>query len=145
MGEPAMARSPDPREAAELLPLRLIVDGRGRLLPLEEQVDVPFPIRRVYFLLDAPPGTSRGFHTHRRLEQLLVCLSGSCRVVLDDGDWRREYVLDGPTHGLPIGPMVWREIHDFAPGTVVAVLASAPHDEDDYIRSYDEFLREVRR
>jgi hypothetical protein len=124
-------------------PLRVIQDERGRLLSLEEGADVPFTIRRVYFLLGGRPDAPRGFHAHRALEQLIVCVHGSCRVILDDGRERREVRLSDPSRGLFVGAMVWRELHDLSPETVVAVLASAVHDESDYIRDYEVFRKEV--
>lgn len=115
-------------------------DGRGRLVALEAGRDVPFAIERVYFLYETAPGAERGFHAHRSLEQWAVCVSGSCTLVVDDGSERREVRLDAPDKGLYIGAGIWREMHDFSPGAVLMVLASARYDEGDYIRSYDEFL-----
>ncbi|MBA3511526.1 MAG: WxcM-like domain-containing protein [Sphingomonas sp.] len=108
-----------------------------------EAKDVPFPINRVYYIL-AAEGASRGFHAHRRLDQLMICVKGSCRLIVDDGRERREVTLDRPDRGLHIGRMQWREMHDFTADSVVLVLASAPHDEADYIRDYESFLAETR-
>jgi dTDP-4-dehydrorhamnose 3,5-epimerase len=122
--------------------LTLHEDARGALVSIESSVDVPFDIRRVYYLLGRP-GSSRGFHAHKTLRQLMVCVAGSCRVVLDDGRSRSDYVLERPDQALLVEAMMWREMHDFAEGTVLLVLASAHYDEADYIRDYDEFLREA--
>ncbi|WP_276807933.1 sugar 3,4-ketoisomerase [Castellaniella defragrans] len=118
-------------------------DERGSLVALEGQKTVPFAIRRVYYLFGTKEGVSRGFHAHRNLLQVAVCVTGSCRMVLDDGRSREEAVLDSPTRGLFIPNMVWREMHDFTPDCVLLVLASEHYDEADYIRHYDLFLEAV--
>jgi len=115
-------------------------DDRGSLVAMEGQKTVPFPIRRVYYLFDTKKGVSRGFHAHRNLLQIAVCVTGSCRMVLDDGRLREEAVLDSPTRGLMIQNMIWREIYDFTSDCVLLVLASEHYDEADYIRSYSQFL-----
>lgn len=143
MGSDRRASAPRDIQNA-VVPLRVIRDARGGLLALEEGADIPFPIRRVYFLFDPPPGTSRGYHAHRNLEQVMVCVTGRCRVVLDDGTTRVEHLLESPGQGVYVGPMVWRELHELAPGTVVAVLASTHHDEGDYIRDYAAFVARAR-
>ncbi|MEO1319685.1 MAG: FdtA/QdtA family cupin domain-containing protein [Pseudomonadota bacterium] len=121
-------------------------DDRGGLVALEAGAGypVPFDVRRVYYIHSTEPGISRGFHAHRQLQQVAICVSGRCRVVLDDGTTREEGWLDAPTKGLFIGDLTWRELHDFSPGCVVLVLASEHHDEADYIRDYDEFLEHVQ-
>ncbi len=118
-------------------------DERGSLVALEGQKTVPFAIRRVYYLFGTKEGVSRGFHAHRNLLQVAVCVTGSCRMVLDDGRSREEAMLDSPTRGLFIRNMVWREMHDFTPDCVLLVLASEHYDEADYIRNYDLFLEAV--
>lgn len=119
----------------------LIGDDRGSLVALEGEKTVPFPIKRVYYLFGTKPGIARGFHAHHKLQQVAVCVTGRCRMVLDDGRQREEVWLDSPTQGLLIGDMVWREMHDFSPDCVLLVLASEHYDESDYIRNYEEFLR----
>ena len=121
-------------------------DDRGGLVALEAGAGhpVPFDVRRVYYIHGTRPGVSRGFHAHRQLQQVAICVSGSCRVVLDDGTTRESGWLDAPTKGLLIGDLTWRELHDFSPDCVVLVLASEHHDEADYIRDYDEFLEHVQ-
>jgi hypothetical protein len=101
--------------------------------------DVPFAVRRVYYLYDVPGGAERGGHAHRDLQQLIVCAAGAFDLVLDDGRGRRTLRLDRPDTGVYIPQLLWRELLHFAPGTVCMVLASRPYDEADYIRDYGEF------
>jgi len=122
--------------------LKVHEDARGKLVAIEGPGDIPFAIGRVYYIV-AGDGSSRGFHAHRTLQQVMMCVHGSCRVVLDDGRARSEYSLDRPDEALAVGPMTWREMHDFSPGAVLLVLASDRFDEDDYIRDYDVFVREA--
>lgn len=118
-------------------------DERGSLVALEANISVPFDIKRVYYIFGTKEGVSRGFHAHRNLKQVAVCVTGSCRFVLDNGDQREEVVLDKSTTGLLINDLTWREMHDFSHDCVLMVLASEYYDESDYIRSYDEFLKVV--
>lgn len=118
-------------------------DERGKLIPLEAGAgDVPFDVKRVYYIFDTTPGTVRGRHAHRRLSQVLVCVSGACTIVceLPDGT-RSEHRLDWPTKGLVIEGVVWREMKDFSKDAVLMVLASEHYDPTDYIRDYGEFRR----
>lgn len=115
-------------------------DERGQLVALEAGEDIPFQIKRVYYIYDTLPGVVRGKHAHRNLEQILVCVHGSCKVALDDGCERREILLDQPTLGLYIRNDTWREMYDFSQGAVLLVLASEHYDEADYIRDYQQFL-----
>ena len=114
-------------------------DVRGGLIALESGRQVPFPIERVYYLFGTADGAERGFHAHRALRQLAICVAGACTIRVDDGAERRDVRLDGPDKALFIGQMVWREMRDFTPGAVLMVLASSPYDEADYIRDYEEF------
>lgn len=118
---------------------------RGCLAVLESGPALPFPIARVYYLFGTPPGTRRGRHAHRALHQLAVCVSGSCTMLLDDGHSRHDAVLDRPQVAVELPPMVWHEMHGFSDDCVLMVLASAPYDEADYIRHYDDFLAAVRQ
>ena len=120
-------------------------DDRGQLIALEEHADIPFSIKRVYYMYDTAEGVRRGYHAHKELEQILVCIHGSCWVLLDDGKERKEVPLERPYEGLYIGPGVWREMHDFSSDAVLMVLASELYDEGDYIRDYDEFLSSTKR
>lgn len=115
-------------------------DERGTLVAIEAGADVPFDIRRVYYMYDTTAGTTRGRHAHRSLKQVLICTSGSCTVTLDDGTERADVTLDEPDLGLYVDSVTWREMRDFSDGAVLMVLASEPYDESDYIRDYGEFL-----
>ncbi len=119
-------------------------DDRGSLVALEENKSVPFDIKRVYYIFGTKPEVSRGFHAHRELQQVAVCVNGKCRMVLDDGLHREEVWLNSPTKGLLIGNLVWREMHDFSNDCVLLVLASNYYDELDYIRDYETFLELVK-
>ena len=122
-------------------------DSRGKLIPLEASgAEVPFEVKRVYCIFDTTPGTVRGKHAHRRLNQMFVCVSGACTIVceLPDGT-RSEHRLDWPTKGLVIEGVVWREMKDFSKDAVLMVLASEHYDPADYIRDYAEFRRECGR
>ncbi len=122
-----------------------VVDApEGRLTVIEGSEHVPFPIERVYYLYDVPSGAVRGGHAHRSLEQLLVPLSGSFDVLLDDGAEKRTVHLNRPSAGLLLTPMIWRELANFSSGSVCLVLASARYDESDYYRDYDDFIAAVR-
>ncbi|MFG1525557.1 FdtA/QdtA family cupin domain-containing protein [Halobacteriovorax sp. RZ-3] len=120
-----------------------IVDSRGKLVSLESGINVPFEIKRVYYIYDVDTSLKRGFHAHKNLKQVAVCVSGSCTLTLDNGKTKEDYLLDNPSKGLLIGSNIWREMGDFSPDCVLMVLASELYDEDDYIRDYDEFLRTV--
>lgn len=118
-------------------------DDRGSLVALEAERNVPFEIKRVYYIFGTQQGVARGFHAHRNLKQVAVCVTGKCRMVLDDGKTREEVWLDSPTQGLVINDLVWREMYDFTDDCVLLVLASEYYDETDYIRDYDEFAKVV--
>jgi dTDP-4-dehydrorhamnose 3,5-epimerase-like enzyme len=104
---------------------------------------VPFDIKRVYYIYHTEQGVSRGYHAHKQLKQVAICVAGKCRMVLDDGKTREEAWLDCPTKGLVIEDMVWREMHDFSKDCVLLVLATEHYDESDYIRDYSDFLRQA--
>ncbi|NLV16851.1 MAG: WxcM-like domain-containing protein [Syntrophomonadaceae bacterium] len=125
-----------------LYPLRKIENAHGSLTAIEGLRDIPFEIKRVYYIYAVAEGARRGFHAHHELRQVLICVHGSCKVLLDDGVTKAVVVLEDPGQGLYIGRMVWREMFDFSPDAVLLVLASDYYDEEDYIRSYDEFLSE---
>jgi dTDP-4-dehydrorhamnose 3,5-epimerase-like enzyme len=120
-----------------------ITDHRGNLSFVEGAGHVPFEIRRVFYVYDIPSGEHRGAHAHHRLEQVVVCLSGSLDVELDDGRERRVVRLNRPWHGLHIPPLVWASEGNFDPGTVYLVLASDHYDERDYVRDYGAYLAAV--
>lgn len=116
-------------------------DDRGMLVALEEGKEIPFPVKRVYYMYDTVPGVRRGFHAHKCLEQILICIHGSCKIHLDNGRETEEVALSNPYEGLYIPNDMWREMYDFSSDAVLMVLASVPYDESDYIRSYDEFIK----
>ena len=126
-------------EDCTLIELPVIARSEGNLTFVEGSRHIPFDIARVYYLYDVPGGARRGGHAHRELEQLIIATSGSFEVVLDDGTDTRTVMLRRSHVGLYIPPMIWRELVDFSYGSVCLVLASAPYDEDDYYRDYDEF------
>lgn len=118
-------------------------DDRGQLVALEEFKDIPFHINRVYYMYDTSKGVVRGKHAHRALEQILVCIHGSCKVRLDNGNEQKVVNLEKPYEGLYVSNNMWREMFDFSSDAVLMVMASELYDENDYIRDYDEFLNLV--
>lgn len=118
-------------------------DSRGQLVALEELKNIPFDIKRVYYMYDTTAGVTRGKHAHKSLEQILICTSGSCKILLDDGKDKEVVELNKPNEGLYISNDIWREMYDFSSDAVLMVLASTYYDESDYIRDYDEFLKYV--
>ena len=119
-------------------------DERGMLVALEEFNDIPFRIKRVYYMYDTLPGVVRGHHAHKQLEQILICIHGSCKVLLDNGREKKIVPLEKPYEGLYISHAMWREMYDFSEDAVLMVLASEVYDESDYIRDYDVFLQMVQ-
>ncbi len=115
-------------------------DRKGNLSVVENNKNVPFDVKRVYYLYDVPSGESRGGHAHKALHQLIVAVSGSFSVTLDDGNNKKTIVLNRPYQGLYVVPGIWRTLDDFSSGSVCLVLASEKYKEADYIRDYDEFL-----
>jgi dTDP-4-dehydrorhamnose 3,5-epimerase-like enzyme len=118
-------------------------DERGSLVAIEGMRNIPFDIKRVYYIYGTKDGVSRGFHAHLNLNQVAVCLAGSCRFVLDNGKQKEEFVLDNTRTGILIKGLIWREMYDFSSDCVLMVLASDYYIESDYIRDYDEFLKVV--
>ncbi|HBI60612.1 MAG TPA: dTDP-6-deoxy-3,4-keto-hexulose isomerase [Lachnospiraceae bacterium] len=115
-------------------------DKRGMLVALEEFKDIPFEIKRVYFMYGTKKDVHRGFHAHKSLEQILICIHGSCKVLLDNGKEKKIVSLEKPYEGLYISNDMWREMYDFSEDAVLLVLASDLYKEEDYIRNYDEFI-----
>ena len=118
-------------------------DERGQLVALEECRDIPFEIKRVYYLYDTGENVRRGYHAHKNLEQILVCVKGSCKILLDNGKEKETVLLEKPYEGLYVNSNMWREMYDFSPDAVLLVLASELYNEDDYIRDYNEFLKHI--
>lgn len=128
-------------DACRMVPLPKISDPRGNLTFIEGGTHIPFDIQRVYYLYDVPGGAERGGHAHKGLQQLIIAMSGSFDVVLDDGQGKKRVHLNRSYSGLYVCPMIWRELDNFSSGSVCMVLASNKYDEDDYFRNYDEFMK----
>lgn len=126
-----------------LIEFKSLGDDRGSLISLESNQNIPFEIKRVYYIFGTKQGVARGFHAHKNLQQVAVCVKGSCWFVIDDGKKKEEVILNNPNQGLYIDSMKWREMYDFSEDCVLMVLASEYYDEADYIRDYDVFLSEV--
>lgn len=124
----------------ELIPLQKHGDDRGMLVALEQTKNVPFEIKRVYYMFGTQANVRRGYHAHKELRQLAIPVSGSCRFMLDDGKEKVDILLDNPALGLLIEPSMWHEMYDYSADCILLVLASDVYNESDYIRSYDEFL-----
>jgi dTDP-4-dehydrorhamnose 3,5-epimerase-like enzyme len=123
----------------ELIPLQIHGDERGSLVSLEWNSNIPFDIRRVYYIFDTENGVTRGYHAHKKLMQMAIVLKGSCDFILDDGNERISITLNNPAQGLLINSFIWREMKNFTPDCVLMILADNEYDESDYIRDYDQF------
>lgn len=119
----------------------IIGDERGSLIALEGTRNIPFSIKRVYYLFGTQFNVGRGFHAHKELKQIAVCVSGQARMVMDNGTHKEDIWLDAPNKAIFIDSMMWHEMYDFSPDCVMLVLASDFYDESDYIRNYDDYLR----
>jgi len=128
----------------QLVPIPQRGDARGQLSVAELGGALPFPVRRIYWIYGTQLGVSRGFHAHKQLRQLCVCVAGSVRIVLFDGRREESVALDSSAKGLLIGPGLWREMHDFSPDCVLMVFADAEYAEADYIRNRGEFIQTKR-
>jgi dTDP-4-dehydrorhamnose 3,5-epimerase-like enzyme len=129
----------------KLLDLKIMGDDRGSLIALEENKNIPFEIKRVYYIFGTRGEIRRGCHAHRDLQQVLICVSGQCTILLDDGTNQTNFILNDPSHGLIIGNMVWREMFDFSHDCVLLVLANKLYNPDDYIKDYEEFKRSLHQ
>src|SRR5687767_716444 len=132
-------KQPSRIDACRLVSLWNITDERGSLAVIEAAKDIPFEVRRVYYLYDFT-GLRRGGHAHKSLQQLFIAVAGSFDVILDDGRRKKAVRLTNANEGLYVCPMIWREIVNPAPGSVCLVLASTHYDEKDYFRSYEQFV-----
>ena len=128
----------------KLIDMKVHGDERGKLISLEGNRNVPFDIKRVYWIYDTLPNEERGFHAHKNMEQIIIAIDGACEFVLDDGKNRESVLLNRPDVGLYIGKNMWREMRNFSYGCKLIVLASDYYDEKEYIRNHDEFLKEVQ-
>lgn len=123
-----------------ILPLSKIHNRAGNITVIEGQKNIPFNVRRIYYLYDIPGGENRGGHAHKALCQLIVAASGSFNVLLDDGQNKKIATLNRPDYGLMVVPGIWRELFEFSSGAICLVLASHKYDNNDYIRNYDQFV-----
>ena len=130
-------------DKCRIIDLPKIADARGNLTFVEADRHVPFEFRRVYYLYDVPGGAERGGHAHKDLHQLIVAMSGSFDIHLDDGTSKKSFHMNRSYFGLYVCPMIWREIDNFSSGAVCLVLASNYYDESDYYRNYGDFLVDV--
>jgi dTDP-4-dehydrorhamnose 3,5-epimerase-like enzyme len=130
-------------DQCKILNFPKVTDFRGNLSFIEENKHVPFQIKRVYYLYDVPSGATRGGHAHRQLQQMIIALSGSFDVIVDDGYQKRKFFLNRPQYGLYISSRVWREIENFSSNSVALALVSEVYDESDYVRAYGDFKRLV--
>lgn len=120
-------------------------DERGSLVAIEHGKEIPFDVKRIYYLYNTKLDVARGFHAHKQLKQILIAVNGSCTIVLDDGEQRKSVELNNPDEGLFIDSFVWREMHNFSKDCTLLVLANSHYDESDYIRNYDDFLAMVKQ
>lgn len=128
----------------KLIDLPCLGDERGSLVAIEGNKNIPFDIKRAYYIFGTKKGIARGFHAHKELKQVAVCIAGKCRMVLDDGNIKEGVCLDSATKGVLIEDMIWHEMHDFSDDCVLLVLASEYYDESDYIRDYQSFLEVLK-
>ncbi|TDB60650.1 sugar 3,4-ketoisomerase [Photorhabdus khanii] len=124
----------------KLIDFKILGDERGQLISLEGNKNIPFEIKRVYYIFGTKSDVARGFHAHKKLKQIAICISGNCRFILDNGKKREEIILDTSHIGILIDPMAWHEMHDFSEDCILMVLADDIYDESDYIRDYKDFL-----
>jgi len=122
-----------------LIDLEVKGDKRGSLIALEDGINTPFEIKRCYYIYNTKKNVRRGFHAHKNLQQLAVCVSGSCSFYLDDGESTRDITLDSPEKGLLLKGIIWREMYNFSENCILVVLADKLYDESDYIRNYHSF------
>ncbi|AWX58580.1 WxcM-like domain-containing protein [Brevibacillus brevis] len=124
----------------ELLDFQKLGDYRGSLIAIENNRNIPFDIKRIYYMFGTKIEMRRGCHAHRKLQQVLICMSGSCNISLDDGIKTQHLVLDDPSKGLYLSGLIWRELYNFSEDCIVVVLADDFYDEEEYIRDYSAFI-----
>lgn len=120
-------------------------DERGSLVALEEGKEIPFSIKRVYYMYNTLENVRRGFHAHKKLEQILICISGECKILLDNGEEKEVVILNKKNEGIYISSNIWREMFDFSEDAILLVLASELYDESDYIRNYNDYLKYINQ
>ena len=126
-----------------LINFKKFSDGRGSLTAVESAKDIPFDIKRVYYLYDIPEDKIRGEHAHKKLEQLILCINGSFDIIIDNGFFKKKYTLNDPSIGLYVPKMHWRILENFSKNSTCLVLASQEYTEDDYYRDYNDFLSNI--
>lgn len=129
----------------KLLDFKVMGDERGSLISLEQKKNIPFNIKRVYYIYGTKTDMVRGKHAHTNLKQVAVCVNGSCKFLLDNGKEKKIIELNSPEKGLYIGKNIWREMYDFTQDCVLMVLANEYYSEDEYIRSYKKFLEKIKK
>lgn len=129
--------------SSRLINFSVMGDDRGSLIALEENHNVPFDVKRVFYIYGTQEGIPRGQHSHYKTKQLLIAINGGCKVTLDDGNKKETYTLNKPNIGLFQDALIWGTMHDFSNDCVLMVLADTYYDESDYIRNYDKFMKEV--
>lgn len=130
-------------ECCKIMEFKKISDTRGNLTPIEGTMDLPFSIKRAYYLYDVPSGSSRAGHAHKQLEQVLIAISGSLDIIVNDGKYEQRFHLNQPNFGLYMPKLIWRELENFSSNAVCLVLASQHYDESDYYRDYDSFHQDL--
>lgn len=125
--------------------LNIISDGRGNLIPIEFPKQLEFPLKRIYYIYDVNEGVRRGYHSHNDLEQVLIAINGSVKILVKTPFEEEVIELNDPSKGLYIGPMIWREMFDFSDQAVLLVLASHEYDESDYIRDYNKYIEKAKK
>lgn len=126
----------------DLIDFKSLGDDRGQLFSLESNQNIPFDIKRVYYMFGMQDDLPRGFHAHKELQQVAICIKGRCKMIMDDGTTKEEVVIEKPNTGIIIDKLIWHEMHDFSVDCILMVIASDYYDESDYIRDYDEFLKQ---
>lgn len=119
-------------------------DETGSLVALEANKNIPFEIKRVYYIFDTQKGVVRGKHAHRDLKQIVICVKGNCKILLDNGKEKEEIILNSPDKSIYIDGIIWREMYDFSDDCVLVVLANEYYDENEYIRDYKEFKKQIK-
>jgi len=128
----------------DLIKFNVFSDDRGSLISLEENKNIPFSVKRIFYIYGTPVNSRRGFHAHKNLKQVITCVSGSCKILLDNGVMKRNVELNSINNGLIVESMIWHEMFDFSEDCILMALASELYREDDYIRNYDEFLKKAK-